>query len=130
MIQEVFKGRIDNDAAAGFVGLLSLFSEMNDGLHPFSYLLAGSGAASAGGTMGFAMARNLARAGIEVRAWNRTRQQTEAKRIEIAAANLFEPCWALRDSVRRCSAIRIVSRPPAGAPCCSRGRAGEPPLYG
>ena len=27
----------------------------------------------AGGTMGFAMARNIARAGIEVRAWNRTR---------------------------------------------------------
>ncbi|HEY2267606.1 MAG TPA: NAD(P)-binding domain-containing protein, partial [Streptosporangiaceae bacterium] len=27
----------------------------------------------AGGTMGFAMARNIARAGIGVRAWNRTR---------------------------------------------------------
>lgn len=31
----------------------------------------------AGGTMGFAMARNLARAGFEVRAWNRTRDRAE-----------------------------------------------------
>jgi 3-hydroxyisobutyrate dehydrogenase len=31
----------------------------------------------AGGTMGFAMARNLARAGFEVRAWNRTRERGE-----------------------------------------------------
>ena len=31
----------------------------------------------AGGTMGFAMARNLARAGFEVRAWNRTRERAE-----------------------------------------------------
>jgi 3-hydroxyisobutyrate dehydrogenase len=31
----------------------------------------------AGGTMGFAMARNIARAGIEVRAWNRTRSKAE-----------------------------------------------------
>lgn len=27
----------------------------------------------AGGTMGFAMTRNIARAGIQVRAWNRSR---------------------------------------------------------
>jgi NAD(P)-dependent dehydrogenase (short-subunit alcohol dehydrogenase family) len=31
----------------------------------------------AGGTMGFAMARNIARAGIEVRAWNRSRAKAE-----------------------------------------------------
>ena len=31
----------------------------------------------AGGTMGFAMARNIARAGIKVRAWNRTRAKAE-----------------------------------------------------
>ncbi len=31
----------------------------------------------AGGTMGFAMARNLARAGFEVRAWNRTRERAD-----------------------------------------------------
>lgn len=31
----------------------------------------------AGGTMGFAIARNLARAGIELRAWNRTRKKAE-----------------------------------------------------
>lgn len=31
----------------------------------------------AGGTMGFAMARNIARAGIKVRAWNRTRGKAE-----------------------------------------------------
>jgi 3-hydroxyisobutyrate dehydrogenase len=31
----------------------------------------------AGGTMGFAMARNIARAGIEVRAWNRSRHKAE-----------------------------------------------------
>jgi 3-hydroxyisobutyrate dehydrogenase len=31
----------------------------------------------AGGTMGFAMARNIARAGIAVRAWNRTRGKAE-----------------------------------------------------
>jgi len=31
----------------------------------------------AGGTMGFAMARNIARAGIELRAWNRTPEKAE-----------------------------------------------------
>ncbi len=31
----------------------------------------------AGGTMGFAMARNIARAGIKVRAWNRSRDKAE-----------------------------------------------------
>jgi 3-hydroxyisobutyrate dehydrogenase len=31
----------------------------------------------AGGTMGFAIARNIARAGIELRAWNRTREKAE-----------------------------------------------------
>lgn len=31
----------------------------------------------AGGTMGFAMARNLARAGFDVRAWNRSREKAE-----------------------------------------------------
>ena len=31
----------------------------------------------AGGTMGFAMARNIARAGIAVRAWNRSRGKAE-----------------------------------------------------
>ena len=31
----------------------------------------------AGGTMGFAMARNIARAGIAVRAWNRSRDKAE-----------------------------------------------------
>jgi 3-hydroxyisobutyrate dehydrogenase len=31
----------------------------------------------AGGTMGFAMARNMARAGLPVRAWNRTRDKVE-----------------------------------------------------
>ncbi len=31
----------------------------------------------AGGTMGFAMARNIARAGIAVRAWNRSREKAE-----------------------------------------------------
>ena len=34
----------------------------------------------AGGTMGFAMARNLARAGFEVRAWNRSREKAEPLR--------------------------------------------------
>ncbi|HEY3725854.1 MAG TPA: NAD(P)-dependent oxidoreductase [Solirubrobacteraceae bacterium] len=34
----------------------------------------------AGGTMGFAMARNLARAGIEIRAWNRSRDKAEPLR--------------------------------------------------
>jgi 3-hydroxyisobutyrate dehydrogenase len=29
----------------------------------------------AGGTMGFAMARNIVRAGIPVRAWNRNREK-------------------------------------------------------
>ena len=32
----------------------------------------------AGGIMGFAMARNMARAGLEVRAWNRSREKCEA----------------------------------------------------
>jgi 3-hydroxyisobutyrate dehydrogenase len=32
----------------------------------------------AGGTLGFAMARNMARAGLPVRAWNRTRDKVEA----------------------------------------------------
>src|SRR4030081_86494 len=36
----------------------------------------------AGGTMGFAMGRNLARAGIEVRAWNRTREKADPLREE------------------------------------------------
>jgi 3-hydroxyisobutyrate dehydrogenase len=31
----------------------------------------------AGGTMGFAMARNIARAGFPVRAWNRSRAKAE-----------------------------------------------------
>lgn len=31
----------------------------------------------AGGTMGFAMARNLARAGFEIRAWDRSREKAE-----------------------------------------------------
>src|SRR5215469_13425379 len=31
----------------------------------------------AGGTMGFPMARNMARAGLSVRAWNRTRDKAE-----------------------------------------------------
>ena len=31
----------------------------------------------AGGTMGLPMARNIARAGIEVRAWNRSRERAE-----------------------------------------------------
>lgn len=31
----------------------------------------------AGGTMGFAMARNIARAGLKVRAWNRSREKAE-----------------------------------------------------
>jgi 3-hydroxyisobutyrate dehydrogenase-like beta-hydroxyacid dehydrogenase len=31
----------------------------------------------AGGTMGFAMARNIARAGLPVRAWNRSRDKAE-----------------------------------------------------
>jgi len=31
----------------------------------------------AGGTMGFPMARNLARSGISVRAWNRSREKAE-----------------------------------------------------
>lgn len=35
------------------------------------------GVLGAGGTMGFAMARNLARAGFEVRAWNRSREKAE-----------------------------------------------------
>jgi 3-hydroxyisobutyrate dehydrogenase len=34
----------------------------------------------AGGTMGFPMARNIARAGIEVRAWNRSREKAEPLR--------------------------------------------------
>jgi 3-hydroxyisobutyrate dehydrogenase len=36
----------------------------------------------AGGTMGFAMARNMARAGIGVRAWNRTRARAEPLRAD------------------------------------------------
>ncbi|HEX2743837.1 MAG TPA: NAD-binding protein [Streptosporangiaceae bacterium] len=46
----------------------------------------------AGGTMGFAMARNIARAGIKVRAWNRSRGKaitsgdfTPDFRLELAA---------------------------------------------
>ena len=31
----------------------------------------------AGGTMGFGMTRNIARAGIAVRAWNRSREKAE-----------------------------------------------------
>ncbi len=39
----------------------------------------------AGGTMGFAMARNLARAGFEVRAWNRTPDKSEPLREDGAS---------------------------------------------
>src|SRR5690242_17962200 len=31
----------------------------------------------AGGTMGFPMARNMAKAGIQIRAWNRSREKAE-----------------------------------------------------
>ena len=34
----------------------------------------------AGGTMGLPMARNLARAGFEVRGWNRTRELTRSRK--------------------------------------------------
>jgi 3-hydroxyisobutyrate dehydrogenase len=33
----------------------------------------------AGGTMGFPIARNIARAGIPVRAWNRSRDKAERR---------------------------------------------------
>jgi 3-hydroxyisobutyrate dehydrogenase len=39
-----------------------------------------------GGTMGFAMARNIVRAGIPVRAWNRTRAKHGDK--DVSATNL------------------------------------------
>lgn len=38
----------------------------------------------AGGTMGLAMARNLARAGVEVRAWNRSREKAEPLTGDVA----------------------------------------------
>jgi 3-hydroxyisobutyrate dehydrogenase len=42
----------------------------------------------AGGTMGFAIARNIARAGIELRAWNRTREKAE--RLTEDGASIFD----------------------------------------
>jgi 3-hydroxyisobutyrate dehydrogenase len=42
----------------------------------------------AGGTMGFAIARNLARAGIELRAWNRTREKAEP--LTADGASIFD----------------------------------------
>jgi 3-hydroxyisobutyrate dehydrogenase len=41
----------------------------------------------AGGTMGFAMARNLARTGFEVRAWNRSREKAEPLREDGAGVS-------------------------------------------
>jgi len=43
----------------------------------------------AGGTMGLAMARNLARAGFDVRAWNRTREKADP--LEEDGVRVFEP---------------------------------------
>ena len=43
----------------------------------------------AGSTMGLAMARNLARAGFDVRAWNRTRDKADP--LEEDGVRVFEP---------------------------------------
>src|SRR5437588_8261947 len=51
----------------------------------------------AGGTMGFPMARNLARAGTGVRAWNRTREKAEplaTEKVQVADS----PAAAASDS--------------------------------
>ena len=45
----------------------------------------------AGETMGFAMARNIARAGIPVRAWNRTRGKAESP--STAMTTSAPPTW-------------------------------------
>jgi 3-hydroxyisobutyrate dehydrogenase len=42
----------------------------------------------AGGTMGFAMARNLARAGVQVQAWNRSRERAEP--LAVDGARIFQ----------------------------------------
>src|SRR5438270_439930 len=42
----------------------------------------------AGSTMGFPMARNLARAGFQIRAWNRTQEKAQA--LSEDGAELFE----------------------------------------
>ena len=54
----------------------------------------------AGGTMGFPIARNIARAGIPVRAWNRSRDKAEAltKDGVMASANRADGSTA-RDSM-------------------------------
>ncbi len=49
----------------------------------------------AGGTMGFPMARNLARAGFDVRAWNRSREKAESL-TEDGAQVLHSPAQAAR----------------------------------
>ena len=79
----------------------------------------------AGGTMGFAMARNIARAGIAVRAWNRTRGKAEplaadgayiadtpadaAAGAGIVLTMLARPCLCRGRSVGRLASARSVS---------------------
>src|SRR5947208_737090 len=51
----------------------------------------------AGGTMGLAMARNLARAGLHVRAWNRSREKAEPL-ADDGAVLCQTPAEATRDA--------------------------------
>lgn len=77
----------------------------------------------AGGSMGSGMARNLARAGIGVRAWNRTREKAEPLAGD-GVAVLGSPAQAAEgadvmgsgSSMPRCSALS--SRPRRGSWSC------------
>ena len=51
----------------------------------------------AGGTMGFAMARNIARAGLAVRAWNRSRDKAEPL-VQDGAFVADTPAEAVQDA--------------------------------
>ena len=57
----------------------------------------------AGGTMGLPMARNIARAGIEVRAWNRTRESAEP--LQDAGVEVLDTA---RDAVDRASMVVTI----------------------
>ena len=63
----------------------------------------------AGGTMGLEMARNLARAGMEVRAWNRSRERAtplaaEGARITGSPAEAAQGAEAVAVSTGTCLA--------------------------
>jgi uncharacterized protein YbjT (DUF2867 family) len=60
-----------------------------------------------GGTMGQAMARNLARAGISVRAWNRTRAKAAA--LADDGVTVTETADDLADAHRRPAATQPMS---------------------